>query len=464
MELFIAIENASKRTRLQREFEKEGYEIICSGSFADSINQLREHRFGVLVCEINLALKEGFKLLQVAKERDPNCLPILLTGVGSLEAAIEAVQCGAFDYISDPFDVGDLKAVIKRAELRWKSTSEQKPSDSPAPSLTPVAPKTLVGRSAGIVDVYRAVARATSSESSVLIGAETGTGKELVARAIHANSRRKDKRFIAINCAALTDTLLESELFGHLKGSFTGASQNKKGIFEEANGGTLFLDEIGDLSQAMQIKLLRVLQDGEIRPIGSTDPRNVDVRIIAATHRNLAEMVTREVFREDLLYRLKVITIKIPPLRERKEDIAELANYFLFRYANRERKSLAYISDEAIHMLQAYHWPGNVRELEHAVEYAVSMTSSPVIFPEDFPEEVRHPSTPTLTTLSQLGANPKTLDQVECEHIMKVLQFCDFNISKTAEVLAVDRGTLYRKAEKYQIPLKKKPVERVQAS
>ena len=308
------------------------------------------------------------------------------------------------------------------------------------------------------------LARAAMSSSTVLVIGESGTGKELVARAIHDNSQRRSRRFVAVNCGALAENLLECELFGHVKGSFTGAVSDKRGLFEEANGGTLFLDEIGDITPALQIKLLRVLQENEFKAVGSNETRKVDVRVIAATHRDLEALVRTGKFRDDLYYRLKVIQIDLPALRERMEDLPDLVGHFLARYAEKNKKGVSHVSDEAMELLKAYSWPGNIRELEHAIERAVAMTNTAVLFPEDFPPEISKQESAATNaagvavasvSVEAGGASP-SLEDMEKAHIMKVLQEVNFNKSKASEVLGIDRATLYRKAQRYGIDLRGK--------
>ncbi|MCB9254485.1 MAG: sigma-54-dependent Fis family transcriptional regulator [Bdellovibrionaceae bacterium] len=456
MLVLIVHPDASRLKELAQFFEHEGFRVVRATSRQEAIGELTREAPPLIISDIEPAHEANFELIRAAKEVDPFAMVILLAGVGSLEAAIEAVSCGAFDYLTRPFALSDLLATAHRAEARYSALASHSKQNAPVLRGVPSAPKVLVGTSPGMLEVYRAVAKATASDKDVLILGETGTGKELIARAIHSNSRRKSKKFLAINCSSLTDTLLESELFGHEKGAFTGATTDKKGFFEEVDGGTLFLDEIGDISPSLQVKLLRVLQEGEVRRVGSSENRSVDVRVISATHRDLQSLVRKNLFRDDLLYRLRVITVKIPPLRERVDDIEELVYHFLFRQASDENKTVNYVSDEAIALLKAYHWPGNVRELEHAISHAVSMTTTPVLFPEDFPaeilESVKH-SAPA--ELLETPSSAMTLDEVECIHIVRILEAMNFNVSKAAEALGIDRGTLYRKAEKYKISLKK---------
>jgi transcriptional regulator with PAS, ATPase and Fis domain len=299
----------------------------------------------------------------------------------------------------------------------------------------------------------------------VLVIGESGTGKELVARAIHDNGPRRSRKFVAVNCGALAENLLESELFGHVKGSFTGAVSDKRGLFDEANGGTLFLDEIGDITPALQIKLLRVLQESEFKPVGSNETRKADVRVIAATHRDLAKAVASGAFREDLYYRLKVISIELPPLRERMEDLPDLVGHFLARYAEKNKKGVSHVSDEAMRLIRSYAWPGNIRELEHAIERAVAMTNTNVLFPEDFPPEVSRqqqgmgspaPTGADAGASANGGGTSTSLEDMEKAHILRVLQEVGYNKSKASEVLGIDRATLYRKAQRYGIDLRGK--------
>jgi transcriptional regulator with PAS, ATPase and Fis domain len=290
--------------------------------------------------------------------------------------------------------------------------------------------------------------------SHVLIVGESGTGKEMVARGIHENSFRREKKFVAINCGALSENLLESEIFGHMKGAFTGAIANKKGLFEEADGGTLFLDEIGDMPLPLQVKLLRVLQEGEFKPVGSNETHKADVRVIAATHVNLEEAVKAGTFREDLYYRLKVILIELPALRDRLMDLPDLIEHFLRRFSAATKKNVSHLSEESMKLLMNYSWPGNVRELENAIERAVAMTRTTVLYPEDFPSEMAQAS---LMKQGQGGIQSSdSLEEVERAHIMKVLEEANFNKSKAAQKLGIDRKTLHRKAERYKIDLSRR--------
>ncbi len=440
--------------------EKNNFHVYLAENADDAVDEVRKHAIPLVLSDIRMEESDGLSLLRELKKRDPKIVMILMTGFGSMEGAIEAIQKGAFDYISKPFDLNKLLALINKAVKHIHSQNQEEKVTLP---VALEGPRTLIGRSPEIVEVYKTVARATLSASTVLIMGESGTGKELVARAIHANSDRKNKKFVAVNCGALAETLLESELFGYVKGAFTGAQSDKKGLFEDANGGTLFLDEIGDITQGLQVKLLRVLQEGEVKPVGSNELSKVNVRIVAATHRNLEKLVQEGKFREDLFYRLKVIEIEMPALRERKEDIPELSELFLKKYSAKLSKKVATISKEGMQALMAYNWPGNVRELEHQIERAVALTSASVLAADDFDfstsrttPAIPAPMVPAAAPVLYSGGSldPRSLEDIEKEHILRVLKEVDYNKSKASEVLGIDRATLYRKAQKYGIALK----------
>lgn len=445
-----------------------GHEVSTARSAEQAVEMLREKHYPVVVSDINLGKWDGLALIPYTKQQEKPCAIIFLTGEGSMETAVKAVREGAFDYLSKAFDPRDLEREILPAvdrALRHVETVERG-ADGPVLAIEDSG-RHLVGKSPAMVNIYRIVAKAALSHGSVLVTGESGTGKELVARAIHENGVRAKGPFVAVNCCALTETLLESELFGHVKGSFTGAVANKVGLFEQANGGTLFLDEIGDLSPTMQVKLLRALQEGEIKPVGAVASRKIDVRVIAATHRHLKDYIHEGKFREDLYYRLKVFLIEIPALRERQRDIPELARYFVGRSAKKTGKEGVRLSDDAVRVLASYPWPGNIREMENAIERAVSMTSTTILFPEDFPEELRAsggtpPPAPARVTepVAVATAAPAdepvlSLDELEHRHILKVLQTVNYNRSRAAELLGIDRTTLYRKAARYGIELGK---------
>jgi DNA-binding NtrC family response regulator len=449
--VLVVDDDGVTRELLKEVLEQEGFEVRTAGDAEEALGVLHAGQFLVL-SDIRMGGMDGLELLEQIRQRSPGTFVILMTGFGNLEGAVRAIQKGAFDYISKPFRMGELKNLVARAHRQWRAVADESP---PSPVDAIPARGSLLGRSPLILEVYKSLARAALSGSSVLLTGESGTGKELVARAIHEHSHRRERPFVAINCGALTDTLLETELFGHVKGAFTGAVAEKKGLLEEADGGTLFLDEVGDVSPALQVKLLRVLQEGEFKPVGSNEVRRADLRVIAATHRNLEEMIRAGRFRDDLYYRLKVIQIPLPPLRDRMEDLPELASHFLALYAEANGKKVSHLAPEAMAALQAHRWPGNVRELENAVERAVAMSSGQVLFAEDFQLQTPATSASFAPDPSKAeGAGPQaSLEDVERAHIERVLKDTGYNKSRASALLGIDRATLYRKAQRYGIDI-----------
>jgi two-component system response regulator AtoC len=455
LNVLVVDDDEVTRKLLKEVLEKEGYLVSLAPSGEDAVKAIGKQTFPIVLSDIRMLELDGMAVLRAVKKAEPDTAVILMTGFGSMEVAVEAIQEGAFDYVSKPFKMDDLKLVISRAAKHWESLHS---TDKPRPLVGKmnVGGRGIIGKSPKIVEVYKTLARAAMSTSTVLITGESGTGKELIARAVHDNSGRRARRFVAVNCGAIAENLLESELFGHVKGSFTGAMGDKRGLFEEANGGTLFLDEIGDITPALQIKLLRVLQESEVKPVGSSETRRIDVRVIAATHQNLESLAKQGKFRDDLFYRLKVISIELPALRERMEDLSDLVGHFLAKYAEKNKKLVSHVSDDAMELLRGYSWPGNIRELEHAIERAVAMTNTTVLFPEDFPSEVLRRGSST----EGAGESPPTptnsLEDLEKAHIVKVLSDVGYNKSKASEILGIDRATLYRKAQRYGIDLRGK--------
>jgi len=453
--ILVVDDDEVNRKLLKEVLEKEGYPVQLAGSGEEAVKWMKRDSFPIVLSDIRMVAMDGMAVLRESKRTQYQSTVILMTGFGSMEGAVEAIQEGAFDYVSKPFKMDSLKQVVARAAKHWESLRDFKGSSPPTQlDMT----RTLIGKSPEIVDVYKTIARAAMSASTVLVTGESGTGKELVAHAIHNNSPRRQKKFTAINCGALADNLLESELFGHLRGSFTGAVSDKKGLFEDSNGGTIFLDEIGDITPALQIKLLRVLQESEIKVVGSSEIRKVNVRIIAATHRDLEAMVRNGKFREDLYYRLKVIEIHLPSLRERLVDLPDLVEHFLARYADKNKKAISHVSDESLKMLLNYSWPGNIRELENAIERAVAMSNTSVLFPEDFPSEINRGHSLGASAFNKAEEPPfrTSLEEMEKGHISKVLHDVNYNKSKASEILGIDRATLYRKAQRYGIDLRGK--------
>jgi two-component system response regulator AtoC len=426
-----------------------GLEVVKATHPDKAIELLHQEAFDLLLSDINLeAKKDGLDLLREAKPLGVDT--ILLSGFGTLETAIEAVREGAFDFLSKPWNNEELKALVTRALARRQSSGH-----GVVPSATPKGKRSLmIGSSPKMMAVYKTIASLQNSRATVLITGESGTGKELVARSIHLSSDRHDRAFVAVNCGALTETLLESELFGHVKGSFTGAINEKPGLFEEASGGTIFLDEIGETSPSFQVRLLRVLQEQEIRRVGGNKTIKVDARVIAATNRDLQVMVKAGTFREDLYYRLGVVELAVPPLRERRDDIAALLDHFLAEFGQKDQQVYE-VSTEARRVLEAYSWPGNVRELSNALENLTQLSRGHEINVDDLPAKIqadvlkkalRRPE--PREGLQALIEDWPTLDELERRYIQELLGRHKEK-QRIAEILGVDRTTLYRKLKRY---------------
>ena len=421
-------------------------EIVSVSDPDAAIARIRREPFDVLVSDINLGAREtGLDVLRAFKTEHPTGQAVLISGFGTLETAVEAMRAGAFDYISKPFDIAEIKHTVERALAQTVRGEEER--------LAPAAagePSGLIGRSAPMLEVYKQIARAADSSSPVLLVGESGTGKELVARAIHSHSKRAKEPFVAINCGAVVETLLESELFGHVRGAFTGAVSDHSGIFVQAAGGTVLLDEIGETTPAVQVRLLRVLEEGEVRPVGGSRSRPVHARVIAATNVDLERAIADGRFRQDLYYRVGVLAIRIPPLRERRVDLPLLINHFLDEACTKagRRKTL---SSESLDALMRYGWPGNVRELRNMMERLVMFGPGSTIDASDLPETVTivRPA-PREGPFSDLP----TLDELERRYLLHVLETVGGNRTRAAEVMGVDRRTLYRMAERFRIDLK----------
>jgi len=384
---------------------------------------------------------DGLRVVRTIKNLHPDAVLIVMTGFASMDTVVDAISAGAYDYISKPFQLDQMRLKVQQSMERAKLLRENRALR--AKTQDQELQGEIIGSSPRMVEVFKTIAKVALNDATVLLQGESGTGKELVARSIHRLGSRKNRPFQAVNCTAITDTLLESELFGYIRGAFTGASGFKKGIFEAADRGTVFLDEVGDTSPNLQSKLLRVLESGEIMPVGSSTASNVDVRIIAATNQNLTDLVAKNKFREDLYYRLKVVTIELPPLRERITDLPLLFDFFLKRYSSRNNKQLA-VNPDVLAYLQGYAWPGNVRQLENVVERAVALNTSGVFDVEDLPEEIQLSRRPTLKDGDRAWLS---LEQMEASYIREVLEATKGNMSRAAEILGIDRRTLYRKLE-----------------
>ncbi len=456
METILVVEDKESMTQMLKEtLESEGYRVISARDGVEGIRHLKEGRIDLLLTDLKLPKKDGIDILKASKEKNQLIPVIVMTAYGSVETAVAAMKGGAFDFITKPFDTDHLLMLIKRAiETQRLLTENILLKEEFASKLG--FPR-IIGRSEKIADIAQMVQKVAPIKTTVLLLGESGTGKELFARAIHNLSNRQHYPFVPINCAAIPKDLLESELFGHEKGSFTGADTKKLGKFELADKGTIFLDEVGDMDITIQSKLLRAIEEGEIERVGAPKAIKVDVRIVAASNKDIERAVEDKKFREDLFYRLNVFPIKIPPLRERREDIPLLVEYFINKHCLEIKTSVKSISKEALDMLKNYHWKGNVRELENAIERAIILCDGDVITPEHFvlnkqsvfESAKRSPSTDgTLEAVSK-----EALRIAETQRILNVLRETKGNKSKAAEILQVSYKTLLTKIKEYGIEL-----------
>lgn len=454
MKKILVVDDERSTLQLLRTIlSSQGWEIETAMTPERASELTLQNKFDLVISDINLqSAQTGIDLLRLLRDTSP---VILITGAGTLENAIAASREGAWDIIAKPFNIDSVIATVRR--VLAESPFNNNPDTAPENSEITLAESGLLGRSPSMLALFKKIARVASAKSTVLIYGESGTGKELVARALHKYSSRESQPFIPVNCGALTETLLESELFGHVRGSFTGATSDRKGLWEEAAGGTLFLDEIGETSPAMQVKLLRALQEREIRRVGSSRPTRVNARVVVATNRNLETEVKAGRFREDLFYRLNVIVLSIPPLRERKSDIRLLAESFLQRFSQEIGKKLRF-SDEVMKLIISHDWLGNVRELEAAIEHAALNTLSGQINLEDLPErlqteELKAKSFTSHSSMLDLYADFPSLDELERRYLIYLLEALGGSRTRAAEILHINRRTLYRMAERFGINL-----------
>jgi two-component system response regulator HydG len=439
--ILIVDDEPSVRDSLSRWFRDDGYEVGVAEGANDALTRLAERRWDLALLDIRMRGTDGIELQRRMKEVDPDLVVIIMTGYASVDTAVTALKQGAYDYITKPLDPDDVSHLVQNA-LSHRRSNEENVRMKEVIEHHVVHPAQIVGQSAAMKKVFDAIETVAPTDATVLITGESGTGKELIARAIHAGSPRRYHPMVAIHCGALTETLLESELFGHEKGAFTGAQYRKKGKFEMAEGGTVFLDEIGDISLKTQTDLLRVLQEREIVRVGGHQTMKVDFRCVAATNKDLQELIREGKFRPDLFYRLNVFHIVLPPLRERPEDIPLLVDHFLRKYALQMNKKITSVSPQAMNAIQRYAWPGNVRELENAVERAMVVAHEPELLEEDF-------GLKPAGMVATAGLEGKTLDEIEKTYILHVLEDCNFNQTRAAEVLDIDRVTLHNKLKKY---------------
>jgi DNA-binding NtrC family response regulator len=440
--LLVADDDQVARELLAEALGRAGYRVRLAAGGEECLRLAAAEPFDLALVDLRMPDLDGLSVLRRLTTMQPDLPVVILTAFATIETAIEAVGAGAADYLSKPFRMEEIKIVVRRTLDARRLARENLQFRRELKARYGF--ETLVGQSHQMVEIYKLVARVARLETTILIQGETGTGKELVARAIHDASTRAGRPFVVVDCAALPETLFESELFGHERGSFTGAFATRRGLLETSAGGTCFLDEIGELTAPLQAKLLRTLQERTIRRVGGNDPIAVDVRLVAATNRDLRKLVAEGGFRDDLYYRLNVVTIVVPPLRERASDILLLAQHFLETFARRSGRPVKRLSPEASALLTAYHWPGNVRELENVIERAVALSAAETLVPDDFPPHLRDepgrgPSLP---------ADRMTLDELKRWYVNKVLEEAGGNKLRAAELLGIDRRTLYRILER----------------
>src|SRR5512139_2771348 len=442
----------------KRILEEEGYEVEVALSGKEAFDKMKETPFDIVITDLKMPGIDGMEVLKTFRKEYPETIVIMITGFSTVETAVEAMKLGAFDYIPKPFTPDEVAIVVKKAiekralqieNLYLRQELQEK-----------FGFHNIVGKSKGMQDVFRIIAKVAPTDSTVLIYGQSGTGKELIARAIHVDSLRREKQFVPVDCAVLSENLLESELFGHIRGSFTGAVTTKPGLFEIADGGTVFLDEVGNISLAIQAKLLRVLQEREFTPVGGTKAKRVDIRLIAATNKDLEKMIKEETFREDLYYRLNIVPISLPTLRERQEDIPLLAVHFLKKYAEEMGKTIKAFTPEAMEKLMKYPWPGNVRELENVIERTVVMTDDEMvrvehlILPGQQEKEILENQIPlTSEGLKEIKKQmrEKAVEEIEKAFVLNALERHQWNVTRAAEEVGMLRPNFQALMRKYNL-------------
>lgn len=450
--LLIVDDEQSYRQLLSLVFESEGHTVRTAINGREALEMLQAQPAELIVSDVRMPDMDGISLLRETRELYPDIGIVLMTAFATVDTAREAFKLGADDFIQKPFDVEELKLIVKKTLDKQAIISENRAFKRAQRERGSI--KNIIGRSDKMQAVYQMIETVAEVQSTVLIQGESGTGKELVARAIHDLSPRAEKPFISINCGAFTETLLESELFGYVKGSFTGAASNRKGLFEAAHKGTIFLDEIGEMSPSMQVKLLRVLQERRVRPVGAHDEMPIDARVIAATNRDLKSMVGDGSFREDLFYRISVIPISLPPLRDRKEDIPELVTHFVNKFCEQSNKELS-VNEKTLQILENYTWHGNVRELEHTIERAVALERTEEIQPERLPEHITNYNPTRIKAefdLPEEGINLVThLENLEKTYVVEALRLTSGNQTRAAELLQMPVRSLRHLLDKHSI-------------
>ena len=435
VEILLVEDDASVRSTLVTFLELEGFRVDAVSNTRDAMTRLAERRYPLIISDIYVDDKTGIDVLMAAKQQDPDCSVILMSARGTMETVMAATRNGAFDYLAKPFELDTLLEAVRRAlASRVLDDDEAEREELPESEM--------VGSSAGMIEIYKTISRVAPTDATVIIEGETGTGKELIARMVHRFSHRASQPFVAVDCSAIPAALLESELFGSMKGAFTGAERDRIGVLEAANRGTVFLDEIGDIDPAFQVKLLRFLQEREIRPVGSSREKKVDVRVVAATNRDLQKMVEEGKFREDLWFRLNVIRLTLPPLRERRVDVPLLTQYFLAKYNGRYDRDVK-LTESGLKALKDFTWPGNVRQLQHLIERLT------ILAPNDrIDAEAVHDA---ISAMEPGGAASETLAETEADQVRRVLAATGGNKSRAAAILGIERKTLYRKLERMKL-------------
>jgi DNA-binding NtrC family response regulator len=432
--LLIVEDDQSVRTTMVTCLELEGYAVEAVSSTREALDRLEQHSYPIVISDIYLDERTGLDVMRTARRTNPDCLVILMTGRGSMETVMAATEGGAFEYLAKPFEMAQMVDTIRRAE---KSLGAQ--DEDEAAAIDDLPDTEMIGSSPRMIDIYKTLSKVAPTDATVLIEGETGTGKELIARMIHANSKRAQQPFVPVDCGAIAPSLLESELFGTLKGAYTGADRDRMGVFEAGNNGTVFLDEIGDIDLGFQLKLLRFLQEREIRPLGSSRAKKVDVRVIAATNKDVQKLVDEGKFREDLWYRLNVVRLTVPPLCERASDIPLLVHYFLKRY-NERYKLDTKLTDSGVKAMEEYSWPGNIRQLQHMMERLTILAPGGRI--DD--AAVRQ----SIDQMDSRDHASDSLADTEAEQIRRVMAATNGNKSRAAKVLGIERKTLYRKLDR----------------
>ncbi len=429
--LLVVEDDASVRNTISTFLELEGYAVDAVSSTREALDRLNREDYPIVISDIYVDDRTGLDVLDAARTKDPDCSVILMTARGTMETVMAATRGGVFDYIAKPFELDRILETVKRAEASREGIDD-------AFETEPMPTTEMIGASSAMIDVYKTVSRVAPTDATVLIEGETGTGKEMIARMVHQFSRRVPMPFVPVDCGAIASSLLESELFGAMRGAFTGADRDRMGVIESANRGTVFLDEIGDIDLSFQLKLLRFLQEREVRPVGASRPKPVDVRVVAATNRDLQKLVEEGRFREDLWFRLNVVRIRVPALRERRMDVALLAQFFLKTYNERYGRGVT-LTDSGVKTLQEQMWPGNVRQLQHLIERMTILAPQGRIDSEAVLDAIRE---------SEAQESGESLADTEAEQIRRVLAATGGNKSRAAQILGIERKTLYRKLER----------------